>query len=241
MFRITMQFGGKPIRKFTFDKPMIAIGRDATCDIMVENIGASRRHATIERADEGWVLTDLKSHNGTYVNGEKIFHHSLSDSDEFFIGKYCFIFEKLEPVVECDDGVPQAQAHSNNGNGNAGAGPGMPDMTFRLDRKEIERIMGSSARGSAAQLVQVAPENQKFTQILDKSYYLIGTDPASSIKVSGFMMPKQAAVVIRGDHGFRVICTSSRTKVNGRRVTDSPLVDGDLIQVGSHRFRFCLA
>jgi hypothetical protein len=101
--------------------------------------------------------------------------------------------------------------------------------------------MGTSARGSAAQLVQVAPEDQKFTQLLDKAYYLIGADPAAAIKISGFMMPKQAAVVIRGDHGFRVICTSTRTKVNGRRVTDSPLVDGDLIQIGSRRFRFCMA
>ena len=236
MFRITMQFGGKPIRKFTFDKSMIAIGRDATCDIVVENIGASRRHATIEKADEGWILTDLKSHNGTYVNGEKIFHHQLTDSDEFFIGKYCFIFERLEPVVECDDGVPQALP-SNGG----GGGAAMPDMTFRLDRKEIERIMGTSARGSSPQLVQVAPEDQKFTQILDKAYYLIGTDPASGMKISGFMMPKQAAVVIRGDHGFRVISTSGKTKVNGRKVTDSPLVDGDLIQIGSRPFRFCVA
>ena len=87
MIRVTMQFGGKPIRKYTFDKPLISIGREQGCDIVVENIGASRRHATIEKTENGFVLTDLKSHNGTFVKGEKVFHHELTDSDEFFISE----------------------------------------------------------------------------------------------------------------------------------------------------------
>lgn len=230
MFRVTMQFGGKAVRKYTFDKDVVAIGREAGCDIMVDNIGASRRHCTIEKTDEGYVLTDLKSHNGTFVNGEKIFHHVLSEADEFFIGKYAFGFEVLEPVVECGDGVPEEAA----------AAPAA-DMTFRLDRKDIERIIGTSSRGTAPQLVQVAPEGVSYKTSLEKAYHIIGKDEGCEVPVRGFFIPGKAAVILKGDHGFRVLGLSKKFRLNGEPISDSPLKDGDLLQIGPYRYRFCQA
>lgn len=229
MFRVTMQFGGKPVRKFTFDKELISIGRDTSCDIVIENIGASRRHATIERTTDGYVLADLKSHNGTYVQGEKVFHHRLGESDEFYIGKYCFAFEALEPVVECDDGVEEAVAKA----------PAAPDMTFRLDKKDIDRIMSHSARGSKTQLVQIAPEGEKGSYDLEKAYITLGKGASCDVKLAGFFVPEIAGVVVRGDHGFRLLAPSSRCRINGAHKADAPLADGDLIQFGKRRYRFC--
>jgi hypothetical protein len=229
MFRVTMTFSGKPVKKFTFDKPLIAIGRDATCDIVVDNIGASRRHATIERTPEGYVLADLKSHNGTFVGGHKVFHHQLKDTDEFFIGKYAFCFEALEPV---------SAAVANE------APPALPaaaEMTFRLDRKDIERLIGTSQRGSAPQLVQLAPEGERQTVRLDKVYVMIGAHPGAEVQVKGLFPPEKAAIVIKAEIGFRLIAISSRVRVNGHRVSDTPLADGDLVTIGRRRWRFCQA
>jgi hypothetical protein len=230
MFRVTMAFGGKPVKKYTFEKDAISIGRDATCEIVIENIGASRRHAMIERTADGYVLSDLQSHNGTFVNGEKVFHHQLGETDEFFIGKYAFQFEALEPVMQVVSDQPAASAP---------APQAMPDMTFRLDRREIEKIIGLSARGSAPQFVQIAPEALKKSLLLEKTYYVLGSDAASEIKASGFFMPAKAAVLIRGDAGFRILSLSPKLRVNGNAVTDTALADGDLVTVGKHRFRFC--
>ena len=230
MFRVTMTFGGQTVRKFTFDQPLIAIGRDATCEIVVENIGASRRHATIEKTPEGYVLSDLTSHNGTFVSGEKIFHHKLSDADEFCIGKYAFQFEALDPVaVPARSAAPEAHA------------PVAADMTFRLDKKDIERLIGSSSRGTSTQLVQLAPDSEKKSVVLNKAYCVIGADPLAEVRLRGFLAPSKAAVLIRGEHAFRVLSLSRRLRVNGRRVSDGPLADGDLLQIGRRRFRFCQA
>jgi len=231
MFRVTMSFSGKPVKKFTFEQDQIAIGRDATCEIVIENIGASRRHAVIEKTPEGYVLSDLQSHNGTYVNGEKIFHHRLTDNDEFFIGKYAFEFESLEPVVAVAGDAPAPQS--------APAKSEMPDMTFRLDRKEIERIIGHSARGAAPQLVQIAPEKEKQTIVLDKAYYVLGKDASAEIKLRGWNAPAKAGVIIKGEHGWRVLGLTTKFRINGKHVADGPLADGDLVQVGGRRFRFC--
>jgi pSer/pThr/pTyr-binding forkhead associated (FHA) protein len=227
MFRVTMCFGGRPVKKFTFEKTLVAIGRDATCDIVVENIGASRRHATIERTPEGYVLEDLKSHNGTFVSGEKVFHHSLRDQDEFFIGKYAFRFETLEPVAE----APKVSALSAPAT----------DMTFRLERSEIERIMGNSRQGAATQLVQIAPQRERQTVLLDKAYHLVGADGAADVKLRGAFAPAKAAVLVKCEHGWRLLGLSRRMRVNGRHVADGPLADGDLLEVGARRFRFCQA
>ena len=229
MFRVTMTFAGKPVRKFTFDKPQIAIGRDATCDIVVDNIGASRRHATIEKTSQGYLLADLKSHNGTFVGGQKVFHHQLKDTDEFFIGKYAFCFEALEPVTAGAEPEPPPAA------------PAAAEMTFRLDRKDIERLIGTSQRGAAPQIVQVAPEGERQSVRLEKMYVMIGSDPAAEVQVRGLFAPSKAAIVIKSDVGFRLIAISSRVRVNGHTVSDTPLADGDLVTIGRRRWRFCQA
>jgi hypothetical protein len=49
-----------------------SIGRDANCDLSIADMTVSRRHATLERTQDGWLLTDLESTNGTRVNGWRV-------------------------------------------------------------------------------------------------------------------------------------------------------------------------
>jgi len=46
-----------------------SIGRTQDCDLRIADLSVSRRHAQLERSDDGWLLSDLGSHNGTRVNG----------------------------------------------------------------------------------------------------------------------------------------------------------------------------
>jgi len=45
------------------------IGRTQDCDLRIENMSVSRLHAQLNRSEDGWLLNDLGSHNGTRVNG----------------------------------------------------------------------------------------------------------------------------------------------------------------------------
>jgi len=45
------------------------IGRTHDCDLRIENMSVSRLHARLNRGEDGWLLNDLGSHNGTRVNG----------------------------------------------------------------------------------------------------------------------------------------------------------------------------
>jgi predicted component of type VI protein secretion system len=65
----------------------ITIGRlPAVCDLVSRDSKVSRRHCRIEPAPDGWLLTDLQSSNGTWVNGSARQQSRLRDGDEVQIG-----------------------------------------------------------------------------------------------------------------------------------------------------------
>lgn len=70
------------------------IGRLPDCTIMIADTNISRHHAKIHRSGSGFVLTDLGSTNGTYVNGERLVgDHRLADGDIVSIGAVNLRFE----------------------------------------------------------------------------------------------------------------------------------------------------
>ena len=65
---------GDPVRPATMVFPpgsgtSFSIGRTQDCDMRIADLSVSRRHAQLERSQDGWLLSDLGSHNGTRVNG----------------------------------------------------------------------------------------------------------------------------------------------------------------------------
>lgn len=68
MDRIQVQWAG---RTATFDGPRVVIGRDRDCQIVVQDVQASRHHAFLDREQQGWVIVDASS-NGTFVGGARV-------------------------------------------------------------------------------------------------------------------------------------------------------------------------
>lgn len=73
------------------------LGRHPESEIMLDDITVSRRHATIERTAEGYVVSDVGSLNGTYVNQERIDRAVLQHGDELQVGKFRLVlFERSD-------------------------------------------------------------------------------------------------------------------------------------------------
>jgi hypothetical protein len=68
------------------------IGRSPECDIFLDDVTVSRRHAEIVRENDVFTIRDLGSLNGTYVNRKRIESTQLTDDDEVQIGKYRMTF-----------------------------------------------------------------------------------------------------------------------------------------------------
>ncbi len=96
------------------------LGRDPSNDVVVDVISVSRHHARIILEGEDYYIEDLKSRNGTVVNGQALTaRHKLSDGDEIEICEMCFRFFVGEPppvgVTELADrstGIPASDLDS---------------------------------------------------------------------------------------------------------------------------------
>jgi ABC-type multidrug transport system ATPase subunit/pSer/pThr/pTyr-binding forkhead associated (FHA) protein len=75
-------------------RPSLLIGRDPSADIMLDSPVVSRRHARLDRSAQDYVLTDLHSTNGTFVNGDRLERaRPLSPGDVVQIGPYRLIYQ----------------------------------------------------------------------------------------------------------------------------------------------------
>jgi hypothetical protein len=74
------------VRAIPVDRELMTIGRLSECDIVVNDSGASRRHAQIRTTDGVSTLTDLGSTNGTKVNGREVQSAALADGDTITVG-----------------------------------------------------------------------------------------------------------------------------------------------------------
>ncbi len=71
-FRMIVRTGPNPGTAFELTKEVSLIGRDVTNDVVVGDAEVSRQHSRITRTPGGYVLEDLGSTNGTFVNGERL-------------------------------------------------------------------------------------------------------------------------------------------------------------------------
>lgn len=92
MATVCVIFGGKEERTYTLDRPRMVVGREPQCEIAIDNLGISRQHCALLNKGDTFVVQDLGSANGTFVNGKKIVEHYLNDGDEIFLGKYVLKF-----------------------------------------------------------------------------------------------------------------------------------------------------
>ena len=67
--------------KHPIEGQSVMVGRDRTCSIVLSHPAVSRRHARITQSGTAWVLEDLKSANGTYVNNTRVERVNLKEGD----------------------------------------------------------------------------------------------------------------------------------------------------------------
>ncbi len=90
-----------PYDTFSIDKPETFIGRDPEkCDIVLNDPEVSGVHAVIKKNAITCTLEDLKSANGTLLNGERVNSHELTSEDEFLIGSTAFTVKIQSDFIE---------------------------------------------------------------------------------------------------------------------------------------------
>ncbi|WP_158542325.1 ATPase, T2SS/T4P/T4SS family [Lujinxingia litoralis] len=95
MFSVTISEKGGQQSRLDFDKSEITIGRMKGNDIVLPKGNVSKQHTRIVLRDSAFFIVDLKSTNGTYVNGRKVTSEQpVSDVDKIYIGDFILQLEQ---------------------------------------------------------------------------------------------------------------------------------------------------
>jgi adenylate cyclase len=109
MYRLHYQ-DGDTAQAYPFAAGEVVIGRSPECQVVLKDFGISRNHAKLVVDEDGVRILDLKSKNGTQVNGVPIVEARLKDGDRILLGKFQITFAKsLEGKVVLDEAKPLSE------------------------------------------------------------------------------------------------------------------------------------
>lgn len=240
MANFTVLFNGEHLKTYELDEPVIFIGRLPENTISFANMGISRRHAKIEEdAERKYVISDLNSLNGTFVNGKRIKKSMLKNGDKISIGKYTIIYGDIPENTPNNSSGSKATATAANAN-KVLTGSTQPRLTALPEgkssaHKDIQK--SNIENSSGAVLIET---NKHVVYKIDKPLITIGSSEEDDIFVSGFMIGQNQITIEKCDDGLQISAAKmmGKVKVNGRSIKSHLLSHKDRIEIGSSTFRF---
>ena len=228
---LTLKFKNEFIKDYRLGSGQsMTIGRRNDNNMVIENLAVSGSHAKIDSVGDGFVLTDLQSKNGSFVNDELIASHWLKNGDVITIGKHTILFNYTG-----GEEIPDEKTGDMN-----------QTMALRSDKyKEMiaknvpdgaeEFIAEKSISGSLSFLSGGEGEIA-----LDKKITKIGKASTCDIVAKGFSVGKVSATISKRPDGyFFNYVAGSKPKINGKAIDQSvKLNDFDVIEIGSVKMNF---
>lgn len=106
--RLVVSSGRQVVAEIALNRPRMVLGRDDSCDISLDSRYVSRYQNLFMETPEGWLLIDLSSTNGCFVNGRRVREHRLRDGDLIAVGHHQLRFSGPQSKLAGSEAFPQA-------------------------------------------------------------------------------------------------------------------------------------
>jgi pSer/pThr/pTyr-binding forkhead associated (FHA) protein len=212
--KLLVKLHGKGSRHLELIQEVFTIGRKADNTLAIEDPSVSGHHARIVKVQAVFFLEDLKSTNGTAVNGQPITRHQLHDADVITIGQHRLVFQDTATTGTHD-----------------------PASSVDLDRTMVLRGTDSAHGGKPALIAKVlivAGKTDRLEYPLTKQVNVIGSQEGAIVRLTGWFAPKSAAMIARRGHSYSISPSQGAKSllVNGVEVMrQQDLKDRDKIEV----------
>jgi predicted component of type VI protein secretion system len=240
MPKMILKYEAAVLKEIPLKQATLTIGRTTANDLTIDNLAVSGHHAKVYYEGDKFVLEDLNSLNGTFVNSQRIRKSFLKNGDEVLIGKHTLVYideggsPPEKPEAAADKTVPLAKL----------------EETMVLDTKKrremLQKATVVATEGSSTQsaekignLTVLSGKTEKTEYILTGRLSMIGKSEQATIRLKGWFAPQVAAVINRKETGYTVSSSGSETKVNGQVVSGArELKEGDMIEVAGVKLQF---
>ena len=231
----TIMLNDRVITRFTtHEGSKLIIGRSPDADVVIDNTAISRHHSSLELRDGRHYLADLKSTNGTTVNGKKIASKvPITEKDVIFIGKFRLLQSAADDqhasssyatAMDIDD---EATVFVSSPRQQAAAQPGQPPTPSHNEIYKLTVLEGSATPTALS---------------LDgKSSVKIGKDPSCDMIITGWLVGKTQCYVVSKKDKYYIAPQRSwtNTRLNDVIIKEERLLrKGDIIQIKSVKIRF---
>ena len=233
MPRLILRLDGRVLKRCPLG-PVVTIGRLPDNAIAIDNAAISGHHACVIHEGRDFVLEDLQSTNGTFVNERRVTRHMLQDGDVVTVGNHTLVFEAGGRDT-VDETAPAERIVSN------------PGDTVFLDADKHQALLAMLQETAAE------PNNASRVGVLrvvegraDESEYhlqahtsVIGKADTSLIRLKGWFIPQVAVVITRNGPGYTATHMKSSAQINGAPLTGRhDLKEGDVLRVGGLTLEF---
>ena len=244
----------------------VILGRGEGCEIVVDSSEASRQHARISLEDGRLTLQDLGSTNGTILNGRKLTApQALDGGDIIIIGQVHYLvvapgsagnttilggrLGNVEDNYVVDQGDPNQTGLRMSfpkppgwtPEDDFGAGISASDTPLEVMADQMVR-QSVSLENTAAALMIISDQgrNTIFPLTKGKDAWSLGRAASSDVEVDHITVSTAHAILTRDGGGWRIADNQSTngTRVNGKTIESSQLVDGDVVSLGKVEFLF---
>lgn len=213
----------------------VVFGREAG-DIILKNPAVSGKHARIAMEKNHFILHDLKSTNGTFVNKGRITSQELHHGDTINIGKFEILFVNEDEAKTASDFFGAAE---------------IAGMTVMINSEEMMKQQKAKEeemkrKSDAAQLLVITDQNaggsgRLVFHKLDKETTLLGSGEGADIKTPGITIGAVAAAITRraGKYSIKPMGGFTKPKLNGEKLSGKrDLKPKDRIELGNYQFEF---
>jgi pSer/pThr/pTyr-binding forkhead associated (FHA) protein len=219
---LLVKLHGQGARQIELTLETLTIGRKFDNALVIEDPAVSGHHARIVKVQAVFFLEDLKSTNGTALNGLPVTRHQLRDSDVITIGQHRLVFQE-----------------------NTTSSMAAPAPFVDLDRTTVLRRTDRTPDGPmlTAKALIVAGKTDRLEYLLTKQVNVIGSQDGAVIRLTGWFAPKSAATIARRGHSYSISPSqgAKSLRVNGTDVVgQQDLKDGDQIEVAGVKLTFSL-
>lgn len=238
MAKLILMFGERVLREIPVGAEPVTIGRLPDNMVVIDNPAVSGHHARVLVEGGVYIVEDLQSRNGTFVNGQRITRQALGSGDVVLVGKHNFVFEDAGK----EEALPAAAPPP---------APALPDLggTVFLDTKAHKEMLAKlgaaaparAAVAPAAVLTVVSGATSKREYTLDVQTALIGKSSTALVQLQGWLKPDLAASITRRENRYVLTPLKGKTQVNKQPVTGPcELQPGDVIEVSGVVMQFNL-
>jgi hypothetical protein len=218
--------------------PVVTIGRRPDNTIVIDSPAASSHHACVTLEGQDFILEDLGSTNGTFVNDARVSRQTLRHGDVVRIGDHTLEFD----AKHGGDVAAQQAAERIVTN---------PGDTIFLDADKHQALLAmlqetgadghatsaSASRVGVLRVVKGRADRPEYHLHAHTSF--IGKADTSLVRLKGWFVPRVALVITRSDQGYTATHMRSSARINGEPLTGHcDLKEGDVLRVGGLTLEF---